>query len=48
MHYGPNDFSNNGEPVLSYIHGLPDPESWEEPPPEDPMSLVDQVRYPNI
>ena len=43
LHYNPMDFSNNEEPVLSYTHGLPD-ESWKEPSPEDPMSVVDQVR----
>ena len=28
--------------VISYLHGLPD-ETWPEPSPSDPLSLVDQV-----
>ena len=42
LHYGPQDFSKNGENVLSFLHALPDL-SWPEPTPEDPLSLVDEV-----
>jgi hypothetical protein len=28
--------------VISYIHGLPD-DTWQEPSPTDPLSLIDQV-----
>ena len=43
LHYGPQDFSKNGENVLSFLHELPD-QTWPEPAPEDPLSLVDEVR----
>ena len=43
LHYGPQEFSKNGENVLSYIHGLPDL-SWPEPAPEDPLSVIDEVK----
>ena len=36
------DFSKNGEDVLTYLHGLPD-QSWPEPELEDPLSAIDQV-----
>merc|ERR1712012_951029 len=42
LHYGPRDFSKNGEDVLNYLHGLPD-QSWPEPDEEDPLSVIDQV-----
>ena len=43
LHYGPMDNSKTGkEEVLSFIHGLPD-ETWPEPDPSDPLSVVDQV-----
>ena len=43
LHYGPTDNSKTGkEEVISFIHGLPD-ESWPEPDPSDPLSIVDQV-----
>ena len=35
--------SKNGEEVLGYLHGLPD-QTWHEPNPEDPLSLIDQVK----
>ena len=28
--------------MISYLHGLPD-ETWQEPNPEDPLSVVDRV-----
>ena len=37
------DFSKNGEDVLTYLHGLPD-QSWPEPDEEDPLSMIDQVK----
>ena len=43
LHYGPMDNSKTGkEEVISFIHGLPD-ETWPEPDPSDPLSVVDQV-----
>ena len=36
------DFSKNGEDVLTYLHGLPD-QTWPEPEPQDPLSVIDQV-----
>jgi len=37
------DNSKTGkEEVISFIHGLPD-ETWPEPDPSDPLSVVDQV-----
>ena len=36
------DFSKNGEDVLTYLHGLPD-QSWPEPEPKDPLSAIDQA-----
>ena len=41
--YGPQQFSKNGENVLSFLHGLPG-ETWPEPDEDDPLSLVDEVR----
>ena len=43
LHYGPQQFSKNGENVLSFLHGLPG-ETWPEPDEDDPLSLVDEVR----
>ena len=43
QNYIHQDFSKNGEDVLTYLHGLPD-QSWPEPEPEDPLSAIDQVR----
>ena len=43
LHYGQQEFSKNGENVLSYIHGLPDL-TWPEPVPEDPLSVIDEVK----
>ena len=37
-------FQNKIQKVLTYIHGLPD-DTWKEPDPEDPLSLVDQVSF---
>ena len=31
--------------VISYVHGLPD-NTWPEPNPDEPLSLVDQVSQP--
>ena len=42
LHYGPQEFSKNGEDVLSILHGQPD-QTWPEPSPQDPLSLVDEV-----
>ena len=42
LHYGPTDGSKNGEEVLRFQHGLPG-ETWKEPDPSDPMSVIDQV-----
>jgi len=42
LHYRPQDFSKDGEDVLTYLHGLPD-QTWPEPEPEDPLSAIDQV-----
>ena len=48
LHYGPTDGSKTGnEEVLSFIHGLPD-QSWPDPDPSDPLSVVDQVSPPLI
>ena len=30
--------------VISYLHGLPD-DTWQEPNPDEPLSLVDQVLW---
>ena len=30
--------------VISYLHGLPD-NTWQEPNPDEPLSLVDQVLW---
>ena len=38
---------NEIQKVLTYIHGLPD-NTWKEPDPEDPLSLVDQVSFANL
>ena len=40
-------FQNQIQKVLTYIHGLPD-DTWKEPDPEDPLSLVDQVSFANL
>lgn len=42
LHYGPRDFSKNGEDVFTFLHDLPD-ETWPEPDHEDPLSIVDEV-----
>jgi len=42
LHYGPLGGSKNGEAVINYRYGLPD-ESWPEPDPHDPYSLIDKV-----
>merc|ERR1712018_934751 len=42
LHYGPLMGSKNGEEVINYVHELPD-ETWHEPSPTDPLSLIDQV-----
>jgi len=42
LHWGPLEGSKNGEPVISYRFGLPD-ETWPEPNPDDPLSLIDKV-----
>ena len=38
------DFSKNGEDVLTYLHGLPD-ESWPESDDQYPLSVIDQVCF---
>merc|ERR1712150_171301 len=43
LHYGPQDFSKNGEDVFTFIHNLPDDQTWPEPDPEDPLSIVDEM-----
>merc|ERR1719458_2301716 len=43
LHYGPQDFSKNDEDVFTFIHNLPDDQTWPEPDPEDPLSIVDEV-----
>ena len=30
--------------VISYLHGLPD-DTWQEPNPDEPLSMVDQVLW---
>jgi hypothetical protein len=42
LHYGPKDFSKNGQDVFTFNHDLPG-EEWNEPLPDDPLSLIDQV-----
>ena len=42
LHYGPLDYSKNEEEVFSWRYPLPD-ETWHEPNPEDPLSLIDKV-----
>ena len=42
MHYGPKEGSINETDAISYVHKLPD-ETWREPSPADPLSLIDQV-----
>ena len=43
LHYGPLEGSKDGEAeVFTYLHGLPDL-TWQEPDPEDPLSVVDKV-----
>merc|ERR1711971_745744 len=42
LHYGPRDFSKNGEDVFTFLHDLPD-ETWPEPDHGDPLSIVDEV-----
>ena len=37
-------YQNQIQKVLTYIHGLPD-DTWKEPDPEDPLSLVDQLAF---
>ena len=45
MHYGPLDFSKDGKAkVLEYRDELPD-DTWKEPNPDDPLSLVDKVTH---
>ena len=43
MHYGPQAFSKNTEDTLTYLHELPG-QTWPEPSPEEPLSIIDQVR----
>ena len=43
MHYAPQDFSKNTEDTLSYLHQLSG-STWPEPDPEEPLSIIDQVR----
>ena len=42
LHYGLQDFSKNGEDVLTFLHELPG-QTWQEPHPDDPLSVVDEV-----
>jgi len=42
LHYGPQDFSKNGEDVLTFLHELRG-QTWQEPHPDDPLSVVDEV-----
>ena len=44
MHYGPQAFSKNTEDTLTYLHELPG-QTWPEPSPEEPLSIIDQVRW---
>ena len=41
------DFSKNGEDVLTYLHGLTD-RGWPEPDEEDPLSVIDQVKFAKL
>ena len=43
LHYGPRDFSKNGEDVFTFRHNLPEDGTWPEPDPDDPLSIVDDV-----
>merc|ERR1719264_1434735 len=42
MTYGCEEQINEGEEVIRYLHGLPE-DTWHEPTPDDPLSLIDQV-----
>jgi len=43
LHYGPLEGSKDGSSeVINYRFGLPD-ETWPEPYPDDPLSLIDKV-----
>jgi len=42
LHYGPLEFSKNGEAVINYRFGIPD-HTFPEPTPDDPLSLIDKV-----
>ena len=44
LHYQSQDFSKNGEEVITFDHGQPD-ETWPEPQPDDPLSVIDQVLH---
>ena len=44
LHYGPKAFSINNKDVFTHVHELPD-DTWPEPTYEDPLSLIDQVKY---
>ena len=43
MHYAPQYFSKNTKDTLTYLHELPG-QTWPEPSPEEPLSIIDQVR----
>ena len=43
LHYGKQDFSKNGKDVITYLHPLPGDE-WAEPDPDNPLSLIDEVK----
>ena len=47
LHYGPLEGSKDGKAeVLNFLDDLPD-YSWQEPNPDDPLSLVDKVTHNN-
>ena len=45
LHYRPFEGSiGGGAKVISKLHGSPD-DTWDEPNPEDPLTVVDKVRW---
>ncbi len=43
MHLGPLEGSKNGEYVFNYRYDITEEGIWEEPSPDEPLSLVDKV-----
>ena len=41
LHYGPLDFSSNGENVFKYM--FDEQESWPVQPPDDPLTIIDRI-----